>query len=121
MRREHSNPMSTARRVITPGAKIIFLETEIDKKNADIKHLREQCESIRKLHEGLPDRYDELDGKYADALDEIERLRNEIVVLQRNELYMKELATRAADMLAESKMYHLEVSNLIGDLRDAAK
>jgi hypothetical protein len=55
---------------------------------------------------------------------EIERLRNEIVVLQRNELYMEELAIRAADALGywndlpDSRDKFLD---LIAELRKAAE
>ena len=58
---------------------------------------------------------------------EIERLRNEIVVLQRNEFYMEELLTRAADALEDSlpmkqyaSQFKLPYFDLIAELRKAA-
>ncbi len=43
------------------------LEHLLAQKDADIERLRQQCESIRKLYGNLPDRFDELDGEYAEA------------------------------------------------------
>jgi len=50
---------------------------------------------------------------------EIERLRNEIVVLQRNQLYMEELAARAADALEDLRGPGWK-RELIAELRKAA-
>jgi hypothetical protein len=81
---------------------------------AEIRGLRARIENMAKNQaEGLRKR---------DA--EIERLRNEIVILQRNEFYMEELAIRAADALEywndlpESRAKFL---TLIAELRKAAE
>jgi chromosome segregation ATPase len=121
---------------------------KLAEKDADIEHLRKQCESIRKLYEGLPDRYDELDGKYADALDEIKRLKDELLESRRDyervmELLRKNavtsgkreaLLTRAADALGEIRpsrhngkdvsevsVWWKETDTLITKLRESAK
>jgi len=63
--------------------------------------------------------WDDLQDRLKEQAAEIEQLRNEIVVLQRNELYLEELAGRAADALAGATRF--QRSKLITELRQAVQ
>jgi hypothetical protein len=63
--------------------------------------------------------WDDIQDRLKEQAAEIERLRNEIVVLQRNELYLEELADRAADALAGATRF--QRIKLITELRQATQ
>jgi hypothetical protein len=91
----------------------------------------DEIERLNQLNDDLisdKDRIAEIAKKgLAEKDAEIERLRNEIVVLQRNELYMEGLLFRAADALEHVlpiKTYafiaHYPYYDLKNELREAA-
>ncbi len=87
--------VSKMREYATKNIELYDLEKDVE----NLKHelSQEQC-TTQRLHCKLMDVTKERDKQDA----EIERMRNEIIVFQRNKLYLEGLADRAADALEDS-------------------
>jgi chromosome segregation ATPase len=114
LKAELSQELSTTQRL---KSELMSSVEDRDKKDAEIYRLKKSFEQTSLIVEQLFEKH------LAEKDAEIEQLRNEIVVLQRNELYFEELVCRAADALEPlNEIYpQKKRSDLIAELRKAAQ